>query len=139
MLAASPQLAERTPGRCLEMLFFLQGKPDEVRDRGLAEAAGHRSRAHGVCPGGCEASSLSRVLTAQEFAPTVLVAAGQAFASPRQGCNLFLVVRTKQSFYLATPQEVVLASEWPLFLFGKATSIDHWYKLLGSCPAMSLS
>lgn len=87
---------------------------------GLAEAAGPRSRAHGVCPGGREASSLSRALTAKEFVRTVLVAAGQALASLRQGCNLFLVVRSKQSFYLATPQEVVLASEWPLFLFWKS-------------------
>lgn len=93
----------------------------------------------GVCPGGHEASSLSRVLTSQEFARTISVAAGQALASLRQGYNLFPVVRSKQSFYLATPREVVLASEWPLFLFGKATSIDDWYKLLGLCPAMSLS
>lgn len=93
----------------------------------------------GVCPGGQEASSLSRALTSQEFARTISVAAGQALASLRQGHNLFPVVRSKQSFYLATPREVVLASEWPLFLFGKATSIDNWYKLLGLCPAVSPS
>lgn len=122
-LAASPQLAERTPGRCLEMVFssfFCKVSQMKSGTGGLAEAAGPRSRARGVCPGGREASSLSRTLTAQEFVRTVLVAAGQALASLRQGCNLFLVVRSKQSFYLATPQEVVLASEWPLFLFRKS-------------------
>lgn len=124
--------------RCY-FFFFLQGKPDEVRDRGLAEAAGHRSRACWVCPGGHEASSLSRALTSQEFAWTILVAVGQVLASLRQGYNLFLKVRSKQSFYLATPQEVVLASVWPLFHFGKATGIVGWSKLLGLCPAMSLS
>lgn len=105
---------------------FCKVSTDEARARLLKKAVGHLSKICGVWPvllRGGQASTLTvQCSDIAGICPASFVAVAQAQANERQGYHLFLMSPSKQTFVQSyIPRNIVLASEWPLFLLRKVT------------------